>query len=469
MRLLYFHIAAILFLLTTSTSLAQYEFNRWTPEDGCAVRQGWHVEWFRASASHIEGQSAGEVAFAWSDCRSGDRGVYMQVIRTDGRFKFDRDGLLIADRERQQEDPFVHPCSDGGWFVAWEDFHDDTLGNIHCTRISSRGEHLLGDDETGIEVCTIPNSTQESIHIVEDEDGGCIIAWKDKRRDDTGDIFAMHVTSNGELDPDWTENGNVIVAEMGYQGQHSSTSDGEGGMIICWRDGRGDDDWNIWAQRITPGGELLWGEGEGIIVCNDDSEQEVPRICRDGQGGAFICWKDGRNYRETNYDIYAQRIDSDGQLLWGEDGAAVCNVEEEQSYNRIVPAGEGQAIVCWQNRQEDDLTYDIFAMKISGEEELVREWEPEDGVPVVIEEGNQWQVRLCPDGEGGAYFVWEDERNDRTVAQLLPAKKAGEHSVGWSCRAFAWRNWRIWSSFCTDPRFWRAGLARRRERKACDN
>ena len=111
----------------------------------------------------------------------------------------------------------------------------------------------------------------------------------------------------------------------------------------------------------------------------------------------------------------------------------MCNVEQEQSYNRIVPAGEGEAIVCWRDeRNEDGLTYDIYAMKISGEDELVKQWEPEDGVSVVAEERNQQQVRMCPDGEGGAYFVWEDERNARVPETEIYAQRINsEGEVQW--------------------------------------
>jgi hypothetical protein len=39
-----------------------------------------------------------------------------------------------------------------------------------------------------------------------------------------------------------------------------------------------------------------------------------PRIVADGYGGAIICWQD---YRYTDLDIYAQRLDEHGKVHAG--------------------------------------------------------------------------------------------------------------------------------------------------------
>jgi len=334
----------------------------------------------------------------------------MQVVGTDGNIKFDENGLSISDTENGQEDPAVCPSRDGGWFVGWEEFSADTLGDIHCTKIDENGERLWGDTERGITVCNVGNSIQEDIRIVEDNEGGCIIAWKDKRRGDEGDIFAMHILNDGRPDPNWPENGRIVVAEAGAQIQHTADTDGEGGMIIAWKDGRIDDDDNIWAQRITPHGELLWGNGQGVLVCHNAAHQETPKLCPDGSHGAFITWVENRNYDESNKDIYAQRVSGNGQLLWGDAGVPVCDVAQEQINNRIVISGNGAAIVLWQDKRGDGATYDIYTQRISGVNEMQTEWNPATGVPVVTAQRNQDEARLYPDYAGGAYYVWQDVR-----------------------------------------------------------
>jgi len=400
-------------LLTCSLAFTQ-DFRTWEPGDGVAVRQGHHVEWYRSGAYRTEGEFAGEAAVAWSDTRNGERGIYIQVFNAEGEPRFPENGLEIVNAPSNQYDPVVTPCIDGGWFIAWIKLEleppFDLFGDIYCTKISAEGEFLWGEPDIGLPVC-VTQGVQEDIELIEDGLGGCLIAWKDQRGGDAGDIFCTHVLLDGRIDPDWEENGNLIIDEAGTQHHLEVISDNNGGMIIVWEDERRNGDPDIYAQWITPQGDLAWENG--IQVCNDQSTQQCPRICSDGEGGAFIAWEDDRNMRDTDWDIYVQRLDQNGEALWGEpgEGVPICLAEWEQNRIRIISSEPGSAIVSWEDKRSDGTDIDIFAMRISGDEDLVFEWEDANGMPVTTVDRNQSSHKTCPDGNGGVYLVWEDERD----------------------------------------------------------
>jgi len=402
--------------LSLAVGVVAQDFRQWDPPDGTPIRQGYHIEWFRGVESRLEGENAGEVAMVWSDCRwneskFGDRGIYIQVIGTNNEFKFQSEGMQVADARNRQEDPGVWPCADGGWFVAWEDFDQDTSGDIYCTKINADGERLWATDNPyGVPVC-VYSAIQEDVRIVEDGDGGCIIAWRDWRNGDTGDIYAMHILSDGVPDPDWTANGIPIIVSPGPQTNHTADTDGSGGMIIGWKDGREIGNYDIWIQRINPDGELLWGDGEGIRVCGNNADQDSPKLCPDGSGGTFISWVDDRNSEDTGKDIYAQRLNENGEILWDPDGEPLCTALREQSGNRIVNTWPGEAVVAWQDKRTDGNTYDIYAMRISGSNHISQLWNPATGLPIAVADNDQAEVRIDNAPEGGCYFVWEDQRN----------------------------------------------------------
>ncbi len=436
------------FLTLTPLKILGQSIIKWSPADGYPIRQGHFVEWYRAVEMRETGQLTGEICITWSDTRNGDRGVYVQVVTIEQglRFKYPLGGLRISDTTNRQEDPGVWPTSDGGWIIAWEDFDRDSLGDIYCTKIDAQGRRLWGDSERGLPVC-VQGGTQEDVRIVEDGAGGAIIAWRDMRNGDIGDIYAQHILADGRIDPNWEPNGIVVVTAVGPQINHTADEDGEGGMIIAWKDGRIVGNFDIWAQRISPNGQLRWGGGQGIVVCGYASNQESPKLCPDGAGGAFVCWVDDRNQAQTDKDIYAQRIDASGRLLWPADGEPVCIEAREQSENRIVISEGGNAIVLWEDKRGDGLTTDVYAMRISGTQRMRKEWNPTTGVPIIIAQRNQSQSRIFPDGQGGAYFVWEDERDHphpevdiwaqhiNRTGQLLWA--AGGVPV---CRASGWQH-----------------------------
>ena len=96
-------------------------------------------------------------------------------------------------------------------------------------------------------------------------------------------------------------------------------TDGAGGVIAIWHDVRNGNR-DIYAQRINAEGEMQWSLN-GIAVYAGEHEQGWPVAVSDGAGGAIIAWGDGRNNR---LDIYAQRVDANGKILWDTAGVQVC-------------------------------------------------------------------------------------------------------------------------------------------------
>src|SRR5258705_1713358 len=64
----------------------------------------------------------------------------------------------------------------------------------------------------------------------------------------------------------------------------------------------------------------LW-EAQGIPLYAPTGDQLQPAILSDGVGGFISAWEDGRS--ATSHDVYAQRLDADGNPLWGQNGVAV--------------------------------------------------------------------------------------------------------------------------------------------------
>ncbi len=87
-------------------------------------------------------------------------------------------------------------------------------------------------------------------------------------------------------------------------------SDGSGGAIITWQDGRSGNV-DIYAQRINASGAVQW-TADGVAISTASNNQLIPTIVSDGSGGAIITWQDYRS--GTTPDIYAQRVRSDGLL-----------------------------------------------------------------------------------------------------------------------------------------------------------
>jgi hypothetical protein len=200
----------------------------------------------------------------------------------------------------------------------------------------------------------------------------------------------------------WVEDGTAICTASGGQQPHEITPDGQGGAISVWGDGRGAD-LDIYAQRVDRAGNVLWTV-DGVAVCAATGHQWMSPPIPDGTGGFFVTWYDERG---VDTDIYAQHIDAAGGPVWTTDGVVVCSATDFQSAPQMVADGAGGAIVAWPDRR-NGVDYDIYAQRIDASGSSL--WTA-DGVAVSTQTYDQQEPRLVADGAGGAIIAWSDLRN----------------------------------------------------------
>jgi hypothetical protein len=90
------------------------------------------------------------------------------------------------------------------------------------------------------------------------------------------------------------------------------TTDGSGGAIVVWMGGKGFSVMaqDVYAQRIDQNGNILW-QPNGIIVNDSSSYAVIPKVSTDMIGGAIICY-----FGPGNGNLLVQRLDGAGNRLW---------------------------------------------------------------------------------------------------------------------------------------------------------
>ena len=89
---------------------------------------------------------------------------------------------------------------------------------------------------------------------------------------------------------DWQDNG--IPIRQGYHIEWQRTADvgDNGDVIFAWSDTR-DGGRDIYAKKIDSQGNEIW-DSNGQIVVKAPGRQEDPQLVNDGNGGAYVIWKD---------------------------------------------------------------------------------------------------------------------------------------------------------------------------------
>ncbi|MCK4539339.1 MAG: T9SS type A sorting domain-containing protein [Candidatus Krumholzibacteria bacterium] len=164
----------------------------------------------------------------------------------------------------------------------------------------------------------------------------------------------------------WTEGGTPICTEDFNQYDPAIVSDGAGGAIFVWSDERaGYTGKGIYAQRITAAGELLWTAG-GVRVCEAPESRYSPVALPDGMGGAIVCWMDTRAGIDATAQVYAQRIDPDGNMLWTAGGLLASGMVDEGLRPGFAVGPDGSAYFSWLE-EIPSLYWVAMAQRISAE------------------------------------------------------------------------------------------------------
>ena len=352
----------------------------------------------------IAPDGAGGAFIVWQDEADGYR-IVAQRIDQFGHLLWPEAGIIVCDESMEQYDPLI--CSDGagGAIIVWGDNRNkgfEDQWDIYGQRLDSGG--VAQWTAGGIDICTAFGS-QWLADLVPDGAGGAIVAWEDWSSGIVSDIYLQRIGTNGAKM--WGADG-VLASNVAWTQEFPSLlPDGAGGVFVTYEEYcDGCDDWDIYAQHIGSDGQLLWQVG-GVPICTETDHQFDSRIESDGSGGAVIVWTD---YRRGDYrsDLYAQRIDAAGTRQWAEDGVPVCTASENQETPILIPDGTGGAIITWGDwRNLVTSGEDIYAQRVNGSG--VRQWGA-DGVPICTATNYQWYPQVASDGAGGAIIVWSDWR-----------------------------------------------------------
>ncbi|MBN1884247.1 MAG: T9SS type A sorting domain-containing protein [Candidatus Krumholzibacteriota bacterium] len=247
----------------------------------------------------------------------------------------------------------------------------------------------------GVAVCT-STGRQLCRHVLRDGRGGAFIGWMDERAGyDYPEYYVQKIDSSGAVQ--WTSNGVAVKsgnAPTLAWGHLRLAADGEGGVIVVWTmNADTQSPCDVYAQRIDADGNEVWTSG-GELVYESYGSPLFPRIVSDWNGGAIVLFQDA--------NLLAQRIGPDGEPLW-ENAVVVSNAYEGDYNYEMVADGEGGAFIAYANQNGDIM---LYALDRDGGSSWF------GGARTVCDADSlQFQPRIIADGAGGCIVTWYDARN----------------------------------------------------------
>jgi len=279
----------------------------------------------------------------------------------------------------------------GGVLIGWESQNLGTHG-LQSQRVSGTGTLPWGAD--GVSLVSISNVFPSQLDMTSDGAGGGLYAWSDGRNGLELDMFVQHVTAAGTT---WAANGVAASTFARQQNLPFVAPDGAGGLLVSWIDNRSEDV-EIYTQRFNAAGTAqLATNGTPTFV--NPGQQYAAGIVQTADGGALVVFNEKRG---GQYDIRARKLNPDGTPAAG--ATLITDAPGGQLLRRVVDDGAGGAIALWADPAQDK----IFAQRINGTATPV--WAA-GGIEVAPGAVINDEILLIPDGAGGAIFTWPDFRS----------------------------------------------------------
>ncbi len=295
----------------------------------------------------------------------------------------------------------------------------------------------------GIPVCTAPGSQGPlqglpvTYDVITASYPGLVLGWEDRRGTQTlqSDLYVRFLTADSAP----TSDGTPLCVAPGDQTELAlafgwwngcGPQHGCGLVVGAWSDTRDAGAADIFADRAFSS----WAAG-GVPVCRMPTSQQTPAITisTDAGGDASECvivWED---QRAGIGDIYAQRLDANGNRMWDSSGVAVCTAAWDQNLPQVVALEDGAVLIAWKDHRAFPTPASLRLARLERDGTPSPAW-PTDGLEVVTV-GQVQSFRLLP----GGYLVWSDGElatgNGRVRAtRVLPT---GSFAAGWGSTGVA--------------------------------
>ncbi|MEO6693868.1 MAG: T9SS type A sorting domain-containing protein [Ignavibacteria bacterium] len=203
---------------------------------------------------------------------------------------------------------------DDGTIICWVDAANG--GSIRIQKLGLDG--LLKWTDNGISIDSsigpVFNPDTDYPMLYSDNLGGALVIYV-KTFSSSREIYFAKVYSDGSM-----MNSPLPLSTIrnNYCYSPASVLTNDNTVAVCW-ESFNDDNFDIHAQKIDLDGNIIWNNGKEKIVCAELHDQRKPTITCDGYNSIFICWLDERfsgNYPEFTLDLFADRINVDGNLAY---------------------------------------------------------------------------------------------------------------------------------------------------------
>jgi len=367
----------------------------------------------------VAANPAGGAFVAFSGGAPGGTQVFVQSFDADGNPRWETGGVFAAAPRfgDDQLETQLAAAPQGGVYVCLHSFHKiGALGDeIVCQRLSAGGQRLWTDQ--GVSANGGPDGNfRELPKVVRDDRNGLMVFWRNDQMsllkpDQHIQIEGQHLAPDGTRS--WGARGRIVrttkLPPAGYLATSlAAVSDGQGGAIVSFDDGPSPTNIDVFAQRITGDGRLLWRNGVAVATGSRFQGNDSLTAARDG--GAFVTVWQPVN---LGNELWLYRLGPNGKVLWKQQVTSGDPLVSFSDFGAYASFDDGLLRLAWAHYRTDGRSFDVYlaVYDLAG-----RRLNGADGTPLNSDQHSQLLRGFAFDpARKQGLAVWDDQRTDNAA------------------------------------------------------
>lgn len=340
---------------------------------------------------------AGGAIVAWESGGSTvvQHGVYVQRIGRFGELLWTEEGVLLGNSPGIARVPELSADGAGGAIITWARNGALLENGIYAQKLDASGSTLWASNGIDVSVFS-PSVYYYDPHLAVHDDGSTHVAWVDGFGSQSTIAF-QRITPSGSLA--YPNHAIVGVANNQVYSALRAISDGANGVLLGWQSPAGEPvHLDVRGQLVDELGRLMWVDS--VVSTGLDSRFSA-ELVSDGSGHAIWAWEQ----LAPTSSIRLQRSVIHGAGMWGANGTSPFPLASDKIDEQITSDRYGGAIVVVASLGRTE----IAVNRILADGSLA--WS-NSGVSICNTASRSINPQIAPDGFGGAYIAWEDDRND---------------------------------------------------------
>lgn len=187
-------------------------------------------------------------------------------------------------------------------------------------------------------------------------------------------------------------------------------SDRDGFAVVTWTDIRDGGDLDVFAQRVSPSGAILWGPNGTQLSFNAAYEPD-PRVVQNTAGNFVFIWP---RTGTVSPGLYMQTLTPDGTAMQTSGGQLLLtgSITENPGFHEMIATPDNGVVVCWvRDITRFNSPRHVMIQKFGATS--LPQWTAV--TPLIVSNAISVPIahrpKLALDGGGGVVVAWHDTRN----------------------------------------------------------